>query len=137
MCMLFPEVSKHAAFKYLLEPVPKSFSLLLKTFVISETFIGTRWMIPEEKLVNIWFNVYLSSFQNKKVKGKKVLLVAKNLKCSFHVSDISFSTKNDYLLQKRSNYKVRYDFQNIVYSPKNGCRTKNIIIDYNNENRVE
>ena len=51
--------------------------------------------------------------------------------------DISFSIKNDYLFQKRSNYKVRYDLQNIVYSPKNGRRTKNITIDYNNENRLE
>ena len=31
---------------------------------------------------------------------------------------------------------MRYDFQNIVYSPKNEFRTKNIIIDYNNENRL-
>ena len=30
-----------------------------------------------------------------------------------------------------------YDFQNIVYSAKNGFRTKNIIIDYNNKNRLE
>ena len=47
MWMLFPEVSRHAAFKYLLQLVPKSFPLLLKTLVISETFIGTRLMIPE------------------------------------------------------------------------------------------
>ena len=32
---------------------------------------------------------------------------------------------------------MRYDLQNIVYSPKNGRRTKNITIDYNNENRLE
>ena len=30
-----------------------------------------------------------------------------------------------------------YDFQNIVYSAKNAFRTKNIIIDYNNKNRLE
>ena len=73
-----------------------------------------------------------SNVSQKKVKRKKVLLVAKDEKYSFHVIDILFSTKNDYVLQKRSKCKVRYDFQNIVYSPKNGCRTKNVIIDYNN-----
>ena len=31
---------------------------------------------------------------------------------------------------------MRYDFQNIVYSSKNDFGTKNIIIDYNNENRL-
>ena len=31
---------------------------------------------------------------------------------------------------------IRYDFQNIVYSPKNGCWTKNITTDYKNENRL-
>ena len=42
LCMLFSEVSKHAAFNYLLYPVPKSLPLLLKALVISKTFIGTR-----------------------------------------------------------------------------------------------
>ena len=32
---------------------------------------------------------------------------------------------------------MRYDFQNIIYSPKNRYRTKNITTDYNNDNRLE
>ena len=40
-----------------------------------------------------------SNVSQKKVKRKKVLLVAKDEKYSFHVIDILFSTKNDYVLQ--------------------------------------
>lgn len=40
------------------------------------------------------------------------------------------------LLQKRSNDKLKYDLQNIEYSPKNGCQTKYIEKEINDENRL-